>query len=80
MAAKLTISMPERDAFIVTDSKGKTLTSSTNVTMNPDASYCLFVQKRSTVGIVPEDVIIVSGGRKTYRVALRPAVSLVSLE
>jgi hypothetical protein len=80
MAAKLTVSMPESDAFVVTDSKGKTLTSTTNVTMNPDTSHCLFVQKRSTVGIVPEDVIVVSGGKKTYRVALKPAVSLVSLE
>jgi hypothetical protein len=80
MAAKLSITMPQSDAFIVTDMKGKTLNSNLNTTMNPDTSYCLFVQKRSTIGIVPEDTLIVSGGKKTYRVSLKPAVSLVSLE
>jgi hypothetical protein len=80
MAAKLTITLPETDAFFVTDSKGRTLTSSAMVTMNPDTSHFLFVQKRPTVGIAPEAEIVISGGTKTYHVALKPAVSLVSLE
>jgi hypothetical protein len=80
IAAKITIQVPSNDSFIFTDSKGKTMTGTTTVSMNPDSSHCLFVQKRATIGIVPEDVLVVAGGKKTYQVALKPAVSLVSLE
>jgi hypothetical protein len=64
-AAKLSISPPVSDAFSVTDMKRKTITGNL---------------KRSTIGIVPEDVLVVAGGKTPYKVALKPAVSLVSLE
>jgi hypothetical protein len=80
MAAKLTIQVPSSDSFVLTDSKGKTIISNITISLNPDSTYCLFVQKRPAVGIVSEDVLIVSGGKKMYQVALKPAVSLVSLE
>jgi hypothetical protein len=48
--------------------------------MSPDTTYCLFVQKRSTIKIVPEDIIVITGSKQTYLFTLKPAVSLVSLE
>lgn len=72
--------MPETDCFIITDAKGKMLATKVTVNMIPDSSQCIFIQKKSNIGIVPEDKMIISGGKKTYNVALKPAVSLVSLE
>jgi len=37
-------------------------------------------KKNSKIGIVPEDVLLVETKQKTFKVALKPAVSLVSLE
>lgn len=80
MACKVTITMPETDSFIVTDAKGKTLGSKITINMIPDSSCCFFVQKKANVGIVPEDKMMVTGGKKPYCVVLKPAVSLVSIE
>jgi hypothetical protein len=54
MNAKLSITPPECDPFIVTDTKGKVIAGNLNITMNPDTSYCLFAQKGATIGIVPK--------------------------
>lgn len=80
MACKVTITMPETDSFIVTDAKGKTVGGKLTINMIPDSSCCFFVQKKANVGIVPEDKMMVTGGKKPYSVVLKPAVSLVSIE
>lgn len=78
MACKITVTMPETDSFIVTDGKGKTVGGKLTMNMIPDSSCCFFVQKKANVGIVPEDKMMVTGGKKPYTVVLKPAVSLVS--
>jgi hypothetical protein len=80
MAAKITVTLPQNDAFIVTDSKGKTMCGTHTISLGPSSDYFLFIQKKPTVGIVPEDVLIVTGGIKNYKIALRPAVSMVSMQ
>ena len=77
---KVTITPPESDAFAITDAKGKAITEKTTFNMTAESSSCLFVQKKASVGIVPEDSLSVTGGKKPYRVALKPAVSLVSMQ
>ena len=79
-ACKVTITLPESDAFTITDSKGKAISEKTTFNMSAESSYCLFVQKKASVGIVPEDSLSVTGGKKPYRIALKPAVSLVSMQ
>lgn len=80
MACKVTVTMPETDSFIVTDGKGKMVGGKLTINMIPDSSCCFFVQKKANVGIVPEDKMMVTGGKKPYCVVLKPAVSLVSIE
>lgn len=80
MACKVSITMPETDSFIVSDGKGKTVGGKIIVNMIPDSSCCFYVQKKASVGIVPEDRMLITGGKKPYTVALKPAVSLVSIE
>jgi hypothetical protein len=80
MAAKISITLPQTDAFVVTDAKGKPMTGIHTINIGPSSDYFLFVQKKSTIGIVPEDALVVTGGIKNYKVALRPAVSMVSMQ
>jgi len=79
-AIKLNIRPPRSDSFIITNSKGSTISSDITFNMLPESSQYVFVQKKSTVGIVPDDSISIDFSGRSIKVCLRPAVSLVSVD
>jgi hypothetical protein len=48
--------------------------------MNPDTTYCLVVQKRSTIKIVPEDIIVITGSKKNILVHVETSSLPCSLD
>ena len=80
MSAKVTIKPPESDSFTLTDAKGKMIGGITKYTLTSESSTYIFIAKNSNVGIVPDDSVVIEGGKKPISVALRPAVSLVSVD
>lgn len=77
---KVSITPPTSDAFIVTESSGKVVTRKFSTTLQTQSTYILFVQKKPSVGIVPDDTITFDSQGKSVKVALKPAVSTVTLE
>ena len=80
MSAKVTIIPPESDSFTLTDAKGKLIGGTVKYALTSESSQCIFIAKNSNVGIVPDDCVKIEGGKKPISVALRPAVSLVSVD
>ena len=80
MSAKVTIKPPESDSFTLTDAKGKMIGGITKYTLTSESSTYIFIAKNANVGIVPDDSVVIEGGKKPISVALRPAVSLVSVD
>lgn len=80
LAVKINIVPPAVDSFTVTDIKGHLINSKTAVNLISNGTYCIFIQKNSKIGIVPEDVLLIETKQKNFKVVLKPAVSLVSLE
>lgn len=80
IACKVQVHPPETDSFVLTNAKGHIITSVTKFTLTSESSECLFIAKGSNVGIVPDDKIVIEGGKKPLKVVLKPAVSLVSVD
>lgn len=80
IACKVQIHPPQTDSFVLTDAKGRIITGLTKFNLTSESSEYIFVAKGANVGIVPDDFILVEGGKKPIKVVLKPAVSLVSVD
>lgn len=80
MTIKIIINPPKSNCFTMTDAKGKIINGSHRINLTSESSEFIFIQKNSSVGLVPDDFIVIESPEKSTKVSLKPAVSMITAD